>query len=458
MFRRGQEVYRCQPFSYVVSQAARPSVCDFCLKSKDDERCALLRCSGCKVVYYCAKAQCQKNAWLTYHKDECMILRKVAPNIPTDTVRLMARIILKLRAGGTKLSDDLPDWPEGQNRRYFDDLLSHQKDIVRDSKRIEAFQSFYVILQKCLGEDKLPPKSDVLDIFGKILINSFNIMSDEYQSIGVGLYLGASVLDHSCEPNAVVIFKGKELIVRTIAQVENVSDLRISYTNILETTTQRRQNLSEQYYFYCDCVKCQDEEKDALKSSLVCKSCQFGCVPASKGVCSKCKTSVEISLLEQHSKLRTELKKALNTEELIEDQECLEMLYQKAAAIFHHQDKDYYDFVEHLYDVRLNKEEYNGCLEVLRIILAHQHLNDSSYSTNKALAEMKAAKLCSYLNKLDEADIHISKAKDNLRVTHGDIHPLSSKYWRHIRQDIDMGKRELKDMSLNYKKIWAKSG
>ena len=65
------------------------------------------------------------------------------------------------------------------------------------------------------------------------------------------LYLGASVLDHSCQPNAVVIFKGKELIVRTIEDVENISDIRVSYTNLLDNTEKRRQNLSEQYYFYC---------------------------------------------------------------------------------------------------------------------------------------------------------------------------------------------------------------
>ena len=34
-------------------------------------------------------------------------------------------------------------------------------------------------------------------------------MDDEYQSIGIGLYLQASVFDHSCNPNSVIIFNGK---------------------------------------------------------------------------------------------------------------------------------------------------------------------------------------------------------------------------------------------------------
>lgn len=413
---------------------------------------------GCKVVYYCEKQGCQKNAWLTYHREECAYLRKVAPNVPTHTVRLMARIILKLRnVEGRRQFDELPDWPEGQNQRYFDDLLSHQKEIVRDPERIEAFHAFYVILQKCLGE-KLPPKSDVLDIYGRILINSFDITCNGYQSVGVGLYLGASVLDHSCDPNAVAVFKGREIIIRTISQIEAPEDVRISYTDVLDSTEKRRKNLAKQYYFDCTCPRCQDEESDCFKSSLICQSCQIGSVPAISGLCSKCNTPIEPSILQEHSKIKAELK--LATKEPNEDLEHLENLFRKAAAIFHHRDKDYYDFLEHFYDVKIANEAYRDCLDLLRIILANQHDNDSPYSINKALTEMKAAKLCSYLNFLDEADVHLSKAKDNLRVTHGDIHPLASRDWRRLRQDIDMGRRELKDMSLllNSKKMWAKSG
>ena len=70
---------------------------------------------------------------------------------------------------------------------------------------------------------------------------------------------------------------------------------------------------------------------------------------------------------------------------------------------------------------------------------------------------MKAAKISSYLNLLDEAELHICKAKDNLSTAHGDVHPLVSKDWRSIRQDIDMGKREVKDISLIHHKKGKKS-
>jgi hypothetical protein len=65
----------------------------------------------------------------------------------------------------------------------------------------------YIILHQLSVE--LPSKPELLEIFGRVLINSFNIMDDEYQPIGIGLYLAASVFDHSCNPNAAIVFKGK---------------------------------------------------------------------------------------------------------------------------------------------------------------------------------------------------------------------------------------------------------
>ena len=35
-------------------------------------------------------------------------------------------------------------------------------------------------------------------------------------SIGTGMYLATSILDHSCEPNAVAIFEGTTIYIRTL--------------------------------------------------------------------------------------------------------------------------------------------------------------------------------------------------------------------------------------------------
>lgn len=41
-------------------------------------------------------------------------------------------------------------------------------------------------------------------------------MDDDMHSIGTGIYLNASVIDHSCEPSAVAVFEGTTLYIRAI--------------------------------------------------------------------------------------------------------------------------------------------------------------------------------------------------------------------------------------------------
>ena len=107
---------------------------------------------------------------------------------------------------------------------------------------------------------------------GKIGINSCLLKPNNgNRVIGKGLYLDFSILDHSCAPNAVWYSKGKELVVRTIENVDDFSQLRISYLpNLFEKTESRRQKLMQDYFFLCQCSRCQDQSSDLMKSSLNC--------------------------------------------------------------------------------------------------------------------------------------------------------------------------------------------
>lgn len=53
-------------------------------------------------------------------------------------------------------------------------------------------------------------------------VNAFNILDQEMNSIGTGIYLGVSVTDHSCKPNAVATFDGTTLYIRTIEDLTSV--------------------------------------------------------------------------------------------------------------------------------------------------------------------------------------------------------------------------------------------
>ena len=121
-----------------------------------------------------------------------------------DMVRILIRTILKLKNGGDKEYATLPDG----KKRYFRDLMSHQSEIVRDASRMKDFQFNYNLLQVWM-KDKTPPKLDVLEIYGKLVINQFGISNESVEFVGIGLYLLPSVIDHSCAPNVQQLYNGK---------------------------------------------------------------------------------------------------------------------------------------------------------------------------------------------------------------------------------------------------------
>lgn len=53
-------------------------------------------------------------------------------------------------------------------------------------------------------------------------VNSFNICNQEFQSLGTGIYLGASIVDHSCKPNALATFEGTTLYIRALETIPNL--------------------------------------------------------------------------------------------------------------------------------------------------------------------------------------------------------------------------------------------
>ncbi|OAD56993.1 SET and MYND domain-containing protein 3, partial [Eufriesea mexicana] len=281
--KKGTTVFATKPFAYCLSSKYRTSVCDYCFKSGK-----LLRCCGCQYVYYCNQT-CQKRSW-RIHGKECANLKRISPKIVPDFVRLMARIIIKLNQGG---SEEI-EYYDKTNFRRFKDLMSHYSDIKNDMKRAEHFLWVCHVLYEFLEDIPMPNCVELMGIYGRICINSFNIYNYEFTSIGVGIYLGASILDHSCKPNTVVVFEGTTIIVKTIEDLpcldwSQASVIRISYIDVLQTTRDRRSELQSRYYFWCRCKKCEEAEPMAEAAACPNKFCTYPCSPDAV-VCESCNT------------------------------------------------------------------------------------------------------------------------------------------------------------------------
>ena len=255
-FQEGQNVMRCEPYTYAVREEQTSSVCDWCMIIREKLQ---FICSACKMVYYCSKF-CQTNAWHNHHKLECKILKKSKlkkyckglsvdeSSIPSEFAkfanssksdllaatmnhnnnlvltysRLMARTILKLYKDFEEGKEQaFVILPNGR-KRSFDDLISHENQVLQKPQIRQGFEQCYSTLREWFGE-KLPSREEILDIYAKVLLNSIDILENGILSKGKGLYLDASVIKHSCYPNAKCAEcpsgNGKVKILRTLDKV-----------------------------------------------------------------------------------------------------------------------------------------------------------------------------------------------------------------------------------------------
>ena len=90
-------------------------------------------------------------------------------------------------------------------------------------------------------------------------------MSDDKEKLlGYALYLGPSILDHSCKPTAEVKFLGSriEVTCKVGRSTSNLREITISYIDKNLGREERRSILRKHFHFDCLCPRCLNEEAD----------------------------------------------------------------------------------------------------------------------------------------------------------------------------------------------------
>uniref|UniRef100_A0A8D3CJ29 [histone H3]-lysine(4) N-trimethyltransferase n=1 Tax=Scophthalmus maximus TaxID=52904 RepID=A0A8D3CJ29_SCOMX len=246
--RRGELLFSAEPLASCVSNRVRGDVCHRCFTRRE----TLLRCSQCKTARYC-NITCQKQAW-SVHKRECKCLRGLLPRVPTDSVRLAARLIFALcqsrRENLTSMSE--------QKKQGLSQLASMLELYLRQEAPDLAQEM----------TSSLPPSCrEPLSLIAKVTCNCFTVSDGELQEIGVGLYPSLSLLNHDCRPNCVMVFEGTKLQLRAVRDIKPEEELTISYIETLSLTEDRQRQLEEQYHFTCHCQRCDSQDKDGLMLS-----------------------------------------------------------------------------------------------------------------------------------------------------------------------------------------------
>ncbi|XP_061169651.1 histone-lysine N-methyltransferase SMYD3-like [Saccostrea echinata] len=437
-----------EPFVHVLANKEHEFRCESCLERAE----SLKRCSACGTLKYCS-IKCQRGDW-NVHKKECPCLKRLQSKIPTDSIRLLLRLVIRFsdssliqEASGTLTL-----------KRSFNDLMSHEKEIRRDGTRCEQLSQHLFTLQKVTnGILDLPSSQDLLQIFGKMTTNSFTICGEEMQPIGTGIYLGPSLLDHRCKPNAVTTFQGRLLHLRAVEPIPNPSpsNVFISYIDQLDTTTDRKKNLREQYYFDCACSWCQDQEMENAKLAVKCpqKDCNEGYVTVLEdgitiATCSVCGQSVsDEEFIQKASGLEEDCQRCLEEAKAAKQSKDPERVLSVCerclncyADLFHPLNLSLVKILDYVFDAAMDLQLWEKAVNYGSKTLPAYRKYYPPYSPNVGIQLLKLGKIQLYLQNLKEALVYLQQANDILSVTHGRDHTL----YKQLIELLDQSQEEMR--------------
>ncbi|KAF8856774.1 SET domain-containing protein [Acephala macrosclerotiorum] len=233
------------PHLILLEKAHLGSTCSWCF-IKPEKSTTLKICAGCKIIRYCS-ATCQKNDWQAIHKKECKVL-KALPDIPPTPTRALMQVSLRHRYG----SDPDPRW-EG--------LVMNEVNLSKDRNRYDQLLLQAIIAAKYTGRgDDQWWMSMGSKVLCQMETNAFRVTLPDDTPIGLCFEPTMALANHSCSPNAVVVFDGRTVSFRALNEIKQGEEIFISYLDPTSTRDKRRRELQYRYFFECNCEKCSKDE------------------------------------------------------------------------------------------------------------------------------------------------------------------------------------------------------
>ncbi|CAF2519867.1 unnamed protein product [Rotaria sp. Silwood2] len=281
------------PYILSLKEEYLTSRCSSCFQ------CASNKCSICEIIVYC-NDKCQINDEI-YHKLECEAYKKNSKETKLEEsviARMIARVITRLNLDGGQPKYDLCiNVPKCIDRRSWSDLLGHRDDIIHSDRHLNIWLTTKKQIQ-LLFKDKFN-NIDLLEIFGKILINRFrvgfieNIFNGRI-AIGWAIYLTTSRFNHSCQPDLLQCSYDINMRLKfsdpnkTIPQTTLEFDkLTVSYRHqndfrlenpLTYVPTRRQRRIFVSFFFFnCHCIYCNDDLRnryDESATNRLCNQCE----------------------------------------------------------------------------------------------------------------------------------------------------------------------------------------
>ncbi|XP_011504410.1 PREDICTED: SET and MYND domain-containing protein 4-like [Ceratosolen solmsi marchali] len=299
-FKPGSIILKENPFAYIIYTEKHYTHCHHCLARSYN----LISCPKCPIAQYCSEI-CKTSAWKMAHRIECPIHAVMSKlfNVDTDKIRMLTKII-RLLIIATKngsaideLRKDIQVAEQNSDKRtagftndqmMFDGssarcALSLATNLTtRPFPDISAFACISALATVLLATESeffgkkyafdelehLAEQSDVKFcgtlVFRNCLIvssNSFSIQLEPGIKVGSGLYVTASLLNHSCAPNTFRHFDSLTMITRALEPIKEGDQIFTCYGGGYQymSRPERQSKMMQDYFFNCDCLACIDD-------------------------------------------------------------------------------------------------------------------------------------------------------------------------------------------------------
>ncbi|MCJ1480264.1 hypothetical protein MMC06_000419 [Schaereria dolodes] len=136
--------------------------------------------------------------------------------------------------------------------------LQHHLDDFEKSVESQTTQESIQLMSKAAKEySGTQEQLDLIEsMTGRLLINTLTLVAPTYEPLGLCLDPVAALMNHSCNPNAVVSFNGSCLSIRALSPIPKDTEIMISYIDITNPIPMRQTELQTRYFFTCVCPEC----------------------------------------------------------------------------------------------------------------------------------------------------------------------------------------------------------
>jgi hypothetical protein len=102
--------------------------------------------------------------------------------------------------------------------------------------------------------------------------NAFRLTLADNTPIGLCFEPVLSLANHSCTPNATIMFDGRRIELRALDRIAKDGQIFISYIDPTQARSVRQEELQSRYFFMCECGKCVGDDgayETFLKTEIV---------------------------------------------------------------------------------------------------------------------------------------------------------------------------------------------